>query len=694
MFGNLFSAVLFLFLMPISHLSAASLPSEQLGVRWLKNTASPRVQQWLAEENKKTRDFLTLNSNGQADPFFDALTKRAKELLATNSAITIPTAHGALATKGGALVLKTTGGAEVVLAPRITHEDGSGVSSVAEFRMSPDGGKVAICYIKNGSDLSEWNIMDLTSRQMIAGPFLVRLNDFSWAVDSNHIFYTKSATYPEMARKMFYARNFRVSLRTKEEEFIFEPPQTNYRETYGIKDFEFSGVRHLVAHRKQGAAEVPLGVYVRREGIPAQWQAVRLPLRHRLGKFIAVKGSKLYLRSTEAGNNFGIVSVDIGQNMKTESVVAARTHQVLIVAEPAGNHLLLQYFDAESFAWSVEVADFSGRILKRFQLSDVGLSNFGTVSSFTVTGPTARFTYSDVGTPVKTLALNLQSLGLEVLPDAAPIPFDGSKIQHERHMIPSLDGTLVPIDVYTRRDIRKPAFGYLFYYGYIGIPQFGWWSRKFQLALEMNGAVVIVHQRGGGERGRDWQMGVKVDRMPSLQDTVAAARWMRGNLGVEKIVASGRSFGGLHTMGALIHYPNEFEAFVPVVPVADINEFLSEGMFGFFAVDDFGIDRDAGGNPQDTPTWRARLAQWSPLANLTKLNQLKPVMIFSADHDERIGPEQAYYMTEALNVKFPGNKLVHLYSEKNNGHNARTETVDEMAFVGRTFGIQQLNPIR
>ncbi|MCC7405185.1 MAG: S9 family peptidase [Bdellovibrionales bacterium] len=685
--------------------SAGTFESEKLGVRWLADLDSPRVRQWVSDHNQKTRNWLALTADGQPDPFYASLAARYKELAPSNPAPYIETPSGKVLTKAGGLVLVDLAGVEVALAPKIQHADGSGVSVVAEYKVSPDSSKVLYSYVKNGSDVNTWSVVDLASRKVVAGPLVVRLNDTGWASDSQAIYFTDWDNAEDLAKNIRRTRNFRVDLSTGQQELIFQPPQKDSREFYNIDDLEYQGQRYFIAHRIQGVAEVPVAVYLGRKAVAGKgefqvgqyaWKTVRHPLTHRLGKYIAAYGSKIILRSSEAGDGFGLVAVDFAKQFRTSTLVSARPNQVLIVAQRVNNNLLLQFFNKQDFTWSIEVADLDGKIVKSFKLSDVGLPDVGAVGGF-VAGKfskSAFLVYNEFRVPPTTLKIDLDSLKLERLPNAAPAPLDASRIRYSMEWVTSQDGTPVPITVFTRTDLPKPKFGYLFYYGYIGIPQFSWWNRKIQMALEMGAAVVMVHHRGGGEQGVQWQMSVKVDRMPSLEDSVAAGRWMRKNLGVDKIVVTGRSFGGMHSMELLTHYAQEFDAFVPVVGVSDVNEFLSAGPFGFYAVDDFGLPRDKKGNPLDTPEWRQALAKWSPLANLNRLTQLKPTLIFAADHDERTGPEQSYYMVEALNQKFPGNQLVYFYEEKNNGHNARSEFVDESAFLGRVFGIQQLLPLK
>lgn len=700
--------------MSASVLNAQTAPrvSDTLGLKWLSDLESPTVRTWVADQNRKTRDFVSLDANGQPDAMYQALQARAKELVPSNPSPSVMTASGRLLQKAGGLVLVDSTGVESIIAPKIVEADGSGSIAVAEFKTSPDLTKVAVSYIKNGSDINNWYVYDLATKAQIAGPMVVRLAGLGWASDSSGVYYTQWATPLELKKDIRYTRNIFHDLKTGREELVFQPFQANSREIYIVEDVMVDGERILFAYRNQVVAEIPFGVYMGRAktadltsgefqvGAHA-WTAVKIGATSVLGKVVSIDGTKLILRNSELGDGFGLQQVDVssllsGGKLKTKTLVKEQKGEVLIVAQPAGDKLLLQYFNKKNFEWTIKIATKAGRILNTFRLADVGLPNVGQLGTFVVSKASneAFVVYNDFKVPNVTLRIDLANNKLEALKSATVPPFDASRVKYEMSWVKSFDGTMVPVSVYSRTDQAKPKFGYVFYYGYIGIAQFGWWSRKIQMVLDMGGTVMMVHHRGGGEQGTAWQMSVKVDRMPSFEDTVAATRWLKAKTGVEKVVASGRSFGGLHTLGLMAHFSEDFDLFAPVVSVSEVNEFLDVGLFGYFAVDDFGIERSADGTPLDTPAWRKRLAAWSPLANLDKMKSLKPTIIFTADSDERTGPEQSYYVAEALNKKYPGNNLVYMYEEKQNGHTARTELIDELAFIGKQFGISKLDPLK
>jgi prolyl oligopeptidase PreP (S9A serine peptidase family) len=132
---------------------------------------------------------------------------------------------------------------------------------------------------------------------------------------------------------------------------------------------------------------------------------------------------------------------------------------------------------------------------------------------------------------------------------------------------------------------------------------------------------------------------------------------------------------------------------VPVTPVSDVIRFLETGVFGRYAWDDFGFGHDKFGNLERTDDEIRALKSWSPMQNLAKLRApLKPTLVVTAALDERVDPEQAYAITDALQNRFGAKAPVFLWVEPNAGHFAATE-VAELSFIAKEFRVKALNPL-
>jgi prolyl oligopeptidase len=240
----------------------------------------------------------------------------------------------------------------------------------------------------------------------------------------------------------------------------------------------------------------------------------------------------------------------------------------------------------------------------------------------------------------------------------------------------------------SRGEIEHPAFIYLYYYGAIGAATLPTWNTTLQMILELGGMVAIANIRGGGELGFRWQAPVKLDRERTLEDITEASRWLKSRYHAP-VVSSGRSYGGMHTLASMAKAPKAFDLFVAEMPVSDVEEFLENGVFGRSAWDDFGFAHNSAGDLRKTPEAIEALKRWSP--NQKAFDLVKPVLILTAEADERVEPAQAYAMAVALNQR-ANSSLVFLREEPNDGHAAFT-AVDVLTLIATHFGIEALSPL-
>jgi prolyl oligopeptidase len=450
----------------------------------------------------------------------------------------------------------------------------------------------------------------------------------------------------------------------------------------------------------QGAAEIPLASYLvdRVNGIAA----LQVSSERILGRFVTVHDGEALWRTNALGdgrgNNFGIIGVELASPFRRRVVVPEDDQLVLLRAQRIGPVLVLQYITRQ-LTNVVRFVDLGGRVVGEWRPADAELPDHGTLSPFTGDQRSRRayFTYSSIAMPTQTFAVDLEDgPRVTALRQAWNVPFDASKVRYELREYQSDDGCRIPIQVMTRSDSTAgPAFAYLHCYGAIGIPAFTEWNGTFQIALELGGMVAIANIRGGGEFGVEWQFPTKLDRRRTLEDIAAASRWLKSqylSIGT-RVGLSGGSFGGLHTLASMVRFPDEFGLFVPAMAVSDVVRFLQNGRFGRYAWDDFGLPHDASGNLVVTRKDIETLKSWSPMQNLAKLEApLKPTLLVTADGDERVEPDHAYAMVDALQARFGMDAPVYLWVEPNSGHYALTG-VDELTFIAKQFGIRTLEPL-
>jgi prolyl oligopeptidase len=130
--------------------------------------------------------------------------------------------------------------------------------------------------------------------------------------------------------------------------------------------------------------------------------------------------------------------------------------------------------------------------------------------------------------------------------------------------IPSHDGVQVPVSLIYNKTLKKDKSNNILITGYgaYGISITPSFKPQF-LSWVMNGGVyVIVHARGGGEKGDDWhKAGYKSTKPNTWKDLIATAEYLiKKNITTnKKIAVFGRSAGGIIVGRAVTERPDLFK---------------------------------------------------------------------------------------------------------------------------------------
>lgn len=154
-------------------------------------------------------------------------------------------------------------------------------------------------------------------------------------------------------------------------------------------------------------------------------------------------------------------------------------------------------------------------------------------------------------------------------------------------MVPSHDGTEVPMNVYYKKgmniDLNRKNRVLLESYGAYGLNQSLGFNVVRTSAMERGWVIADAHVRGGGEKGIEWHDAGKMLNKPnSFLDFVACAeylvakRFTHPNL----LAAKGTSAGGsLVAQSCLNMRPDLFRACILNVPFLDVlNSLLDESL--------------------------------------------------------------------------------------------------------------------
>ncbi len=141
-------------------------------------------------------------------------------------------------------------------------------------------------------------------------------------------------------------------------------------------------------------------------------------------------------------------------------------------------------------------------------------------------------------------------------------------------LVPSHDGTLVPLSILHRADLKMDGSNPTIVYGYgsYGFSQDMFFSPIRLAWLERGGVFAIAHVRGGGEYGQEWHYAGRMANKPNTWlDLIACAEYLvdKGYTEPAHMAPMGGSAGGILAGRSMTTRPDLFGAAVIQVGMLD-----------------------------------------------------------------------------------------------------------------------------
>lgn len=269
------------------------------------------------------------------------------------------------------------------------------------------------------------------------------------------------------------------------------------------------------------------------------------------------------------------------------------------------------------------------------------------------------------------------------------VPFDPAAWEVQRVFYPSGDGTRIPLFLVTKkgRHATGEAPTLLRGYGGFGVAMTPSFSPETVVWLETGGILAQACVRGGGEYGEAWhRAGMRETKQNGVDDFAAAARWMArsGYTNASRIALAGASNGGLLVAATLNQHPELAGAAVVSVGVLDLLRFPR------FSIGRAWVPEYGSPDVAEEFGW---LRAISPLHNVRTGARYPPVLIVTADRDDRVAPAHSLKYAAALQAAQEGDAPILLRVETREGNPAARpaaaqidETTDVFMFLSRTLG--------
>ncbi len=273
----------------------------------------------------------------------------------------------------------------------------------------------------------------------------------------------------------------------------------------------------------------------------------------------------------------------------------------------------------------------------------------------------------------------------------AQLEFEATAYETQQVFYRSDDGTEVPMFLVHKKGLAQDGKRPTVLYGYGGfavnmLPTFA--VSWLVWLLDAGGMVAVANLRGGNEYGEEWHRAGMLEKKQNVfDDFIAAAEWLIDNdyTSRERLGIMGGSNGGLLAAACMLQRPELFGAVACRVPVADMLRY-HRFTAGRYWIPEYG-------NAQEDAEHFRFLYAYSPLHNVREGVDYPPILIATADTDDRVVPLHGKKLAATLQAA-GGRNPVLLRVETKAGHGLgkpTTKSIEELAdifaFLWRELGV-------
>ncbi|MEO7649106.1 MAG: prolyl oligopeptidase family serine peptidase, partial [Bryobacteraceae bacterium] len=561
----------------------------------------------------------------------------------------------------------------VLIDPNTLTKDGT--AALAMVSVSPNGKLIAYSVAQSGSDWTEWHIRDIATGQDRSD--VIRWTKFTgaeWTPDSAGFYYLRLPE-PEDKSALTAANYFsklyhhRLGDAQAADTLVYERPDHKQWRFWPVVSDDGRFLVFSVEAGDFGKNMVYLQDLKAKNGKTIEL----VPVFEDIFDFLGNDGSVLYFRTTSGARKGRIIAIDLAKSERVNwrEVVPERAETISGVQMVGGKFVVSYLKDARS---EVRIYSFAGKFERDVKLPGIGSVE---ISPGRPKDTELFFSFVSYTSPTAIYRYDLRSGATDPVRQSA-VKFDPSQYETKQVFYKSKDGTRVPMFITSRKGIRldgkNPTI--LYAYGGFNIALTPAFSPAFLAWMEMGGVYAVANLRGGSEYGEEWHLaGTKMQKQNVFDDFIAAAEYLIAEkyTSTPKLAIFGGSNGGLLVGAVLNQRPDLFGAAMPAVGVMDMLRF-HKFTVGSGWVGDYGSSDNA-------EEYRA-LRKYSPIHNIRPGTQYPPVLITTADHDDRVVPGHSFKYAAAVQAAQEGKAPVMIRIDTKAGHGAgkpTTKLIDEYA---------------
>ncbi len=652
--------------------------------QWLEDAADPRVREWVARQNERTRAwFATL-------PYRAGIAQQLEAIMSERSA-----SYSSLLHRAGHLFglrFKPPQQQPVlvelnsVFSPALRRTifdpntyNTNGATAIDWFEPSLDGKFVAVSLSEGGSEEGTLHFFETATGKML-GDEVPRVQyptgggSAVWNADGTGVFYTR---YPHRGERPdadlnFYQQTWFHRLGTPASADTYELGREFPRiAEIGLETSEDGRwVLATVANGDGGDFAFWL-----REAATGQWrQLSRFEDGVKHGRF--GRDGALYLLSRKdaprgkilrlplATPELAKATVFVPMGKDTIQEMAPATNGLYVV-KLAGGPSRLEYYPrsrAKSLAVPIlPISTVAGALSWRDD--EVVFANASYVD------PGGWFAWRPGDRQIRRTALR----------NSSPVDFDD--IEVVREFATSKDGTKVPLNILYKKGTRLDGQNPTLLYGYGGYsvsltPRFDPTRRVW---FDAGGVLAIANLRGGGEFGEAWHQAGNLTRKQNVfDDFIACAEHLirRKYTSPSRLAVEGGSNGGLLMGAFLTQRPELARAVVSHVGIYDMLR-VELDPNGEFNTTEFGTVK--------SPEQFRALYAYSPYHHVKDGTPYPAVLLAAGENDGRVNPAHSRKMTARLQAATSSGRPILLRSTAGVGHGIGSPLKERIALQADVY---------
>ena len=659
--------------------------------RWLEDPDSKETVDWVTKENELTRSFI--DSYAKRDAIEQRLTK-----LWNYPKYSLPNKEGdryfftkndGLQNQAVLYMVKSLNGEPTVLIdPNKLSADGT--VALSGINYTEDGKMMTYAVSASGSDWQEVHVRDIDAGKDTDDLLKwCRFSGIGWKKDKSGFWYNRFPAEGEVAEedRSNYNKVYWHQLGTTQDKDVLVYEDKANKEI-GFSPYVTEDGEYLMLYVYHGT-DPKNGIYFRKTSDSTGPFTHLFELNEAMYTPVDNIGSTVYVHTDADAPRGRVIAVDLNKPGKENwKELIPQKPEVIDNVTMVNNELVVSYMkDAHH---QLMIFDKDGKFRREIELPTIGTVQgvagdredtdmfFGFVS----------YTY-----PFTAFRYDFKTDKVEVFrkPD---IDFDGSKFESKQVFYQSKDGTKIPMFITykkgTKLDGNNPTL--LYGYGGFNISMTPTFSIGRVMWMENGGIYAVACLRGGNEYGEEWHQGGVLDRKQNVfDDFIAAGEYLikEKYTQTKYLAINGGSNGGLLTAACTVQRPDLWGAVVCQVPVIDMLRY-HKFTVGRYWVSDYG-------NAEENAKDFAYMIKYSPLHNVKPGFKSPPMLITSADTDDRVVPAHAKKFAATLQANDAGDNPILLRVETKAGHGAGKptskqieESADIYAFLFKIMNIKPL----